>query len=71
MDLQHKKGEKTREKVNEWIRNNKDFDGYIDLEKVIVDPNNPERMLADYDCGDHVHPNDTGYKAMADAFFNF
>lgn len=61
-------GEKTRKKVNEWIRNNKEFDGYIDLEKVMADPKNPERMLAAYDCGDHVHPNDTGYKAMSDTF---
>lgn len=60
-------GEKTRKKINEWIRTNDVFDGVIDFEKAIANPNDPERMLSAYDCGDHVHPNDTGYKAMAEA----
>ena len=31
------------------------------------DPNNPKRLKPDFDPGDHLHPNDAGYKAMADA----
>jgi lysophospholipase L1-like esterase len=31
------------------------------------DPARPERLLPGYDSGDHVHPSDAGYAAMADA----
>jgi lysophospholipase L1-like esterase len=31
------------------------------------DPARPSQMLAKYDSGDHLHPNDAGYKAMAEA----
>ncbi|MET1032306.1 GDSL-type esterase/lipase family protein, partial [Domibacillus tundrae] len=60
-------GEETREKVNAWIRSNKDFDGVIDFEKAIANPQDPDRMLPVYDSGDHIHPNSTGYQAMANA----
>jgi len=56
-----------RKAVNEWIRTGKAFDGFIDFDKAVRDPNHPDRMLAAYDSGDHLHPNDAGYKAMADA----
>lgn len=55
-----------RKKVNEWIRTGNAFDGVIDFDKAIEDPANPGHMLPKYDSGDHLHPNDTGYKAMAD-----
>ncbi|HLJ46221.1 MAG TPA: SGNH/GDSL hydrolase family protein [Bryobacteraceae bacterium] len=56
-----------RKAVNEWIRTGKAFDGVIDFDKATRDPNHPDRMLADYDSGDHLHPKDAGYKAMADS----
>jgi lysophospholipase L1-like esterase len=56
-----------RKRVNEWIRTSGAFDGVVDFEKAIADPANPNRMLATYDSGDHLHPNDAGYKAMAEA----
>jgi lysophospholipase L1-like esterase len=56
-----------RKAVNEWIRNGKAFDGVIDFEKAIRDPEHPDRMLAADDGGDHLHPGDAGYKAMAEA----
>ncbi|MBV8897652.1 MAG: SGNH/GDSL hydrolase family protein [Acidobacteriaceae bacterium] len=59
--------EKEREKLNDWIRSSGAFDGVIDFEKAVRDAANPLRMLADYDSGDHLHPNDAGYKAMGDA----
>jgi lysophospholipase L1-like esterase len=34
---------------------------------VIRDPSDPTRLLPAYDSGDHAHPNDIGYRAMADA----
>jgi lysophospholipase L1-like esterase len=56
-----------REAVNNWIRTGGAFDGVIDFEAAVRDPQHPTRPLASYDSGDHLHPNDAGYKAMADA----
>ncbi|MEU8261827.1 SGNH/GDSL hydrolase family protein [Micromonospora sp. NPDC048999] len=61
--------EATRQTVNSWLRGQgaKEFDGLIDFDKVLRDPGRPSRLLPAYDSGDHIHPNDTGNKAMADA----
>lgn len=59
--------ETKREAVNNWIRTANAFDGVVDFDKAIRDPNNPGRMLPAYDGGDHLHPGDAGYKAMGDA----
>lgn len=59
--------EKIRLAVNEWIRGNKSADGLIDFDKVLDDPANPGHILPAYNCGDNLHPNDAGYKAMAKA----
>ncbi len=56
-----------RKAINEWIRTTESFDGYIDFEKAVRDPSNPDRILPAYDSGDHLHPGNAGYKAMADA----
>ena len=53
--------------LNDWIRNGKAFDGYVDFEKAVEDPMQPGTMVAAYDSGDHLHPNDAGYKAMGEA----
>jgi lysophospholipase L1-like esterase len=60
-------GEAKRQAVNAWIRNSRAFDAVIDFDKAIRDPANPGRMLPAYDSGDHLHPNDAGYQAMANA----
>jgi len=59
-------GEAKRQAVNEWIRHG-DFDAVIDFDAAVRDPNYPTRIRADYEVGDHLHPNDAGYKAMGDA----
>jgi lysophospholipase L1-like esterase len=59
--------EQIREAVNDWIRANKTADGLIDFDKLLEDPNNPKHINPAYDCGDHLHPNDAGYQAMAKA----
>jgi lysophospholipase L1-like esterase len=59
-------GEQVREAVNNWIRTSGTFDGVIDFDKITRDPANPNRFNPLYDSGDHLHPNDAGYKAMAD-----
>ena len=58
--------EAKRQAVNEWIRTSGAFDGVIDFDAVARDPANPKHIKAEFDSGDHLHPQDTGYKAMAD-----
>ena len=60
-------GEVKRETVNKWIRTSDAYDAVIDFDKAVRDPSHPTRMLAAYDSGDHLHPNDAGYMAMANA----
>ena len=60
-------GEATREAVNAWIRTSRAFDGVIDFDAVMRDPAHPLMLNPAYDSGDHLHPNDAGYQAMADA----
>ncbi|WP_116949791.1 SGNH/GDSL hydrolase family protein [Jiangella endophytica] len=59
--------EAVRAAVNEWIRESGAFDAVIDFDAVLRDPDEPLRMRAEYDSGDHLHPGDAGYQAMADA----
>ena len=60
-------GEGERQKVNAWIRTSHEFDGVIDFDAAIRDPAKPDRMKADLQSGDWLHPNDAGYKVMGDA----
>jgi lysophospholipase L1-like esterase len=59
--------EAKRQAVNRWIRTSGAFDGVIDFDAATRDPDNPKHIRADFDSGDHLHPQDTGYKAMADS----
>ena len=59
--------EKIRLAVNEFIRSSGEFDGVIDFDKVVVDPAKPGYIKAEFDKGDHLHPNAAGYAAMAAA----
>jgi lysophospholipase L1-like esterase len=56
-----------RRQVNHWIRTSGAFDAVIDFDRVLRDPDAPSRLIPKYDSGDHVHANDDGYQAMADA----
>ena len=60
-------GERMRQAVNQWIRNSGEFDAVIDFDAATRDPSAPQRLLAKFDSGDHIHPNDAGNQAMADA----
>ncbi len=61
-------GEAIRAAVNSWIRTSGAFDAVVDFEAATRDAANPKRLRAEFDPGDHLHPNDAGYQAMADAF---
>ena len=60
-------GEAIREQLNTWIRTAPVFDGVIDFDKITANPADPTSLDPAYDHGDHLHPSDAGYKAMADA----
>ncbi len=60
-------GEAVRQVINTWIRTNHEFDGVIDLDAAVRDPAKPERMRADLQSGDWLHPNDAGYRVMGQA----
>lgn len=56
-----------RQAVNAWIRTSGEYDDVIDFDRVLRDPNSPSKILALYDSGDHGHPTDAGYQALANA----
>jgi len=60
--------ESVRQKVNEWILHSGEFDGVVDLDKVLRDPNRPTQINPVYDSGDHLHPNNAGCVAEANSF---
>ena len=60
-------GERARQHVNDWIRHHAHFDGVVDFDAALSDPEHPARLRPRLDSGDHIHPNDLGYAAMAAA----
>jgi lysophospholipase L1-like esterase len=61
------KREAIRQEVNQWMRKTDAFDALVDFDQALRDSDHPTRMLPIYDCGDHLHPSDAGYRAMGDA----
>jgi lysophospholipase L1-like esterase len=61
-------GNAIRRSVNEWIRARGVFDAVVDFDAVLRNPKSPNKLRPEFDSGDHLHPNDSGYKAMAQAF---
>ena len=59
--------ESVRQAVNAWIRSSGAFDGVVDFDRALRDGAHPERLRAEFDSGDHIHPSDAGYAAMARA----
>ncbi len=55
--------EAARQTVNEWIRHNTVFDGVIDFDQLVRDPQQPDRLRPDY-SDDWLHLNPAGYEAM-------
>jgi lysophospholipase L1-like esterase len=59
--------ESVRQQVNTWILRSGEFDGVVDLDSVLRDPDHPTQLLPSYDSGDHLHPNNAGCRAEGDA----
>jgi len=58
--------EAVRQALNAWIRDGGAFDAVIDFDKAVRDPERPTSMLPVYDCGDHLHQSDRGYRHMGE-----
>ncbi|MCL7491327.1 MULTISPECIES: SGNH/GDSL hydrolase family protein [Streptomyces] len=56
-----------REQVNRIIRSGAVYDEVVDFDKALRDPSAPVRLRPSYDSGDHLHPSDEGFRAMAHA----
>jgi lysophospholipase L1-like esterase len=61
------KGEEVRDAFNRWIRTSGAFDAVVDYDKVTQDSANSKTFKVTFNNNDHLHPNDAGYKAMADS----
>lgn len=61
------KGEVIRVALNNWYRSGCVVDGVIDFDNATRNPKKPSTLNPAYDSGDHLHPNDAGYEAMANA----
>jgi lysophospholipase L1-like esterase len=59
--------ETARQRVNDWIRSSEAWDGVADFGLALRDPMQATPLNPAYDSGDHLHPNDAGYQAMAQA----
>ncbi len=57
--------EHLRDEFNNWMRGTSEADGVIDFDKALRDPEQPTRLLDEFDSGDHLHPSTLGYQRMA------
>ncbi|MEV6540325.1 SGNH/GDSL hydrolase family protein [Streptomyces sp. NPDC051665] len=58
--------EAVRQEINGFIRGGGPFDGVVDFDAAVRDPEQPQRIRPGYDCGDHLHFNDAGMRVLAD-----
>ncbi|WP_432482253.1 SGNH/GDSL hydrolase family protein [Kineococcus esterisolvens] len=59
--------EAARQQVNHWIRTSGEYDAVVDFDAALRDPRDHRRLNPRYDSGDHLHPDDAGMRAMAEA----
>ena len=59
--------EATRQALNRWIRGRQSIQGVVDFDVALRDRKNPIMFNPKFDSGDHLHPSDAGYAAMAEA----
>lgn len=61
--------EEMKNKFNDWIRTGGCADGFIDFDKILRSDKNAAAFAEGYDSGDHLHPSESAYAAMAEAAF--
>lgn len=60
-------GEAKRAAVNTWIKKNAAVHGVVDFDATVRDPADARAIEARFDFGDHLHCNDFGLEALANA----
>ena len=60
-------GDAVRQKINDWMRTSKEWDGFVDFDAVWRDPAKPTQMKPGVGAADHLHGTDAGYAALGDA----
>ena len=58
--------ETARQTINAWIRTNEVYDAVIDLDIALRNPADTDNLLPAFN-NDNLHPNSTGYEALAEA----
>lgn len=59
--------EAVRQQVNAWMRNAKGFAAVLDSDALLCDPEDAQRLRADLDAGDHLHPHDEGNRLIGES----
>jgi lysophospholipase L1-like esterase len=59
--------ERDRQALNAWIREPGHFDAVVDFDRIMADPQHPDRLNEAYDSGDHLHPSPAGYRKMGES----
>lgn len=57
--------ERLRCEFNEYLRTSGDFDGCVDFDRAVRDAADPRAFAPGFDSGDHLHPSEAAYEAMA------
>ncbi|KAK0101469.1 hypothetical protein ONS95_006640 [Cadophora gregata] len=60
--------EKTRQRVNEWIRKSRTFDEVLDFDEWLRNETYPSQLADALQGGDYLHPNGKGYARIAELF---
>lgn len=63
--------EELRNAFNDWARSRRDIAGCIDFDRALRSPEEPAAFAAGYDSGDHLHPSESAYRAMAELAFGY
>lgn len=54
-----------RNEFNQWLRTSDQFDGCVDFDKAVRDAADIKKFAEGFDSGDHLHPSEKAYQAMA------
>ncbi len=60
-----------RQAVNDWIRTTDEVDGVIDFDLATRDPENPKKLVKEYNSGDNLHPSSKGYEVMGKFAYDY
>jgi lysophospholipase L1-like esterase len=60
-------GDALRQRINQWMRTSKEWDGFVDFDAAWRDPARPSQIKEGMGAADHLHGTDAGYAALGDS----